>query len=39
MMSNNREKKKRPREKRDKKGLYVLSEYSWYFFLIPTQNK
>jgi hypothetical protein len=31
-MNNNREMKKRSREKRDKKGLYVLSGYSWYIF-------
>jgi hypothetical protein len=31
-MNNNGERKKKLREKRDKKGLYVLSGYSWYLF-------
>jgi hypothetical protein len=34
-MNNSGERKKKPREKRDKKGLYILSGYSWYFFLFP----
>ena len=31
-MDNSGERNKKLREKRDKKGLYVLSGYSWYFF-------
>ena len=31
-MNNSGERKKRSREKRDEKGFYVLSGYSWYFF-------
>jgi hypothetical protein len=41
-MNNNGKRKMRSREKNDKKGLYVLSEYSrffFFFFLIHAQNK